>query len=238
MIILPAVDIIDGSAVRLYQGDYGKKKVYDPDPSAVACRFRDAGAKHIHIVDLDGALHGESRNFSVIRRMISASGLKAEVGGGIRTMETIKRYFDEGVERVILGTAAVNDPKLLEQAVASYGDGIAVGADIRDGVIAIKGWVELSRETPLAFAGRMEEMGVRTLICTDVSKDGALSGTNHALYAELTKACRCNLIASGGITSLDELRRLKENGLWGAICGKAIYDGKIDLREAISEVEG
>ena len=238
MNILPAVDIIDGSAVRLYQGDYSKKKVYDPDPSAVACRFWDAGAKNIHIVDLDGALHGESRNFSVIERMLAASGLKAEVGGGIRTLDTMERYFDAGVERVILGTAAVNDPKLLEEAVSRHGDRIAVGADIRNGVIAIKGWVELSDETPIAFAKRMEGMGVKTLICTDVSKDGALNGTNHALYAELTKACSCRLIASGGITSLEELHRLNENGLWGAILGKAIYDGKIDFRQAISEVEG
>ena len=237
MIILPAVDIIDGSVVRLYQGDYGQKKVYDQDPVRVECRFRDCGAKHLHIVDLDGALHGESCNFDVIRSMIEATHLEAEVGGGIRTLETIERYLDAGVERVILGTAAVADPELLASAVRKFGAHIAAGADIREGVIAIRGWRELSAESPVQFCTRMEQAGVKTIICTDVSKDGALSGTNHALYAELKRVCGCDLIASGGITTLEELHQLRAAGLSGAILGKAIYDGRIDLRQAIAEVE-
>ena len=237
MIILPAVDIIEGAAVRLFQGDYAKKKVYDPSPVNVARQFQDCGAKYIHIVDLDGALHGSTSNFDVIRDMISATNLRAEVGGGIRSLETIKRYFDAGVERVILGTAAVNDPDLLSDALRLYGDRVAVGVDIRDGYVAIKGWKELSKDTPIDFCRRMETAGVRTIICTDVSKDGALSGTNHALYAEIRQQCGCDLVASGGISSLQELRQLKEAGLAGAILGKAIYDGRIDLRQAILEVE-
>ncbi len=233
MIILPAVDLIEGQAVRLYQGDYGQKTVYDTDPTAAAKRFADAGAEYIHIVDLDGARSGETANLDVIRKMICSSGLKAEVGGGIRSLETVERVLKAGPMRVILGTKAVTDSDFASEPIARYGDRIAVGADLRDGFVAVKGWTENSRESGVDFCRRMDLLGLKTLICTDISRDGALRGTNHDMYLELRRFCRCDLIASGGVSSVDEILRLREEGLSGVILGKALYTGAIDLKRAI-----
>ena len=233
MVILPAVDLIGGQAVRLYQGDYSQMTVFENDPVSVAGRFADAGARFIHIVDLDGARTGRSENFDVIRKMILSSGLKAEVGGGIRSFETMDRLLDAGAERVVLGTKAVTDPDFLQKALEKYGDRIAVGADLRDGKVAIRGWTEDSGESGEDFCRRMSETGLRTLICTDISRDGAMQGTNHQLYRRLLKVCKCDLIASGGVSSVDEVVSLKNEGLAGAILGKALYTGAIDLKQAI-----
>ncbi len=233
MIILPAVDLIGGQAVRLYQGDYDKKTVYDTDPADAALRFVDAGAGYIHIVDLDGARDGSTANFEVIRRMIRLSSLKAEVGGGIRSFDAADRYLDAGAERVILGTKAVTDPEFLRLALERYGDRIAVGADLKDGRVAVKGWLETGNETGEDFCRLMDRLGLKTLICTDISRDGAMRGTNHSLYRRLMKVCGCDLIASGGVSSVEEVRLLKEEGLKGVILGKALYTGAIDLKKAI-----
>ena len=233
MVILPAVDLIEGQAVRLFQGDYGQKTVYENDPVSVALRFADAGARFIHIVDLDGAKTGKTENFDVIRRMIRASFLKAEVGGGIRSFETVDRYLEAGAERIVLGTKAVTDPDFLQKALETYGDRIAVGADLRDGKVSIRGWTEDSGESGEEFCKRMSSAGLKTLICTDISRDGAMQGTNHQLYRQLMKVCSCDLIASGGVSSVDEVVRLKNEGLAGAILGKALYTGAIDLKQAI-----
>ena len=233
MVILPAVDLIEGQAVRLYQGDYSQKTVFENDPVSVAKRFAEAGAHYIHIVDLDGARTGQTENYDVIRRMIRSSGLKAEVGGGIRSFESVDRYLDAGAERIVLGTKAVTDPGFLQEALELYGDRIAVGADLRDGNVAIRGWMEDSGESGEEFCKRMSAAGLKTLICTDISRDGAMRGTNHQLYRQLMKVCACDLIASGGVSSLEEVIRLKNEGLAGAILGKALYTGAIDLKQAI-----
>ena len=233
MIILPAVDLIEGQAVRLFQGDYGQKTVYDRDPASVAMRFAAAGAEYIHIVDLDGAREGRPVNDRVIREMIAASGLKAEVGGGIRGFEAVDRLLDAGAERVILGTKAATDPDFAGEAIAKYGDRVAVGADLRDGFVAVKGWTENSGETGEDFCRRMDGLGLKTLICTDISRDGAMKGTNHALYRKLMAVCKCDLIASGGVSSVEEVVRLRDEGLSGVILGKALYTGAIDLKQAI-----
>ena len=233
MVILPAVDLIEGQAVRLYQGDYSRKTVYENDPVSVAQRFAEAGARFIHIVDLDGAKTGKTENHDVIRRMIRSSGLNAEVGGGIRSFEAVDRYLDAGAERIVLGTKAVTDPDFLQKALEMYGDRIAVGADLRDGNVAIRGWTEDSGESGEEFCKRMSAAGLKTLICTDISRDGAMQGTNHQLYRQLMKVCACDLIASGGVSSVEEVVRLKNEGLAGAILGKALYTGAIDLKQAI-----
>ncbi len=233
MVILPAVDLISGQAVRLYQGDYSKKTIFESDPVTAAKRFADAGARFIHIVDLDGAKTGKTENFDVIRKMVRETELKAEVGGGIRTFETVDRYLDAGVERIVLGTKAVTDPDFLQEALERYGSRIAVGADLRDGKVAVRGWLEDSGESGEDFCVRMAETGLKTLICTDISRDGAMRGTNHQLYRRLLKVCKCDLIASGGVSSVEEAVLLKNEGLSGAILGKALYTGAIDLKRVI-----
>ena len=233
MNIFPAIDLYDGKAVRLYQGDYNQMTVYDEDPLRVARAFAAAGAKYLHTVDLEGAKSGGTPNLELIRRLAAESGLFVEVGGGIRSMEVIDRYLAGGVGRVILGTAAVTDEALLRQALDKYGEKIAVGADLRDGCVAIKGWTEGSRLRWGDFFEKLEKLGVRTVICTDISRDGAMRGANRALYREIQSRFRVDLIASGGVSSLDDVRALSELGLYGAIIGKAWYTGAVDLREAI-----
>ena len=233
MIILPAIDLIDGSAVRLYKGDYDRKTVYSNDPVSVAKDFLALGAEYIHLVDLDGAKLGETPNIEIIERIVRETGLKVEIGGGVRSLETIEKYINIGVMRVILGTAAITNRELLVSAVEKYGEKIAVGADLKDGHIAVKGWLETTEVTVDEFFSDMEKAGVRTVICTDISRDGAMRGTNTELYAELGKKYSVNIVASGGVSSLENIKELKKLGLYGAIVGKAYYLGAIDLKEAI-----
>ena len=233
MIILPAVDIIGGNAVRLLKGDYAKKTVYGNDPAKIALDFKAAGAEYIHIVDLDGAKSGHTDNFCVIRDMIKESGLFAEVGGGIRDLDTVEKYVDAGASRVILGTAAAKDPRFLNLAAKEYKEKIAVGIDIKDGFVAINGWTEKTELTAPEFIEKIEDVGVKTVICTDVSKDGAMRGTNVELYKTLLKQSGINIIASGGVSSVEDILALKEAGVYGAIIGKAYYTGAVNLKEAI-----
>lgn len=233
MILFPAIDLYEKKAVRLLKGDYEKMTVYSEDPLAVAEDFVRCGADHIHLVDLEGAKIGMTPNLSVVERIAQTTGLFVEIGGGIRTMETAERYFACGVSRVILGTAAVQDEAFLEEAVQRYGEKIAVGADVRDGMIAIKGWLEKTELTLEAFVEKMEKIGVRHMICTDISRDGAMQGTNRQLYRQLSEQYDLHLTASGGISTLADIRALKQMNLYGAIIGKAYYTGAVDLREAI-----
>lgn len=233
MLIFPAIDLYDGKAVRLYKGDYNQMTVYSENPVDVARDFEKAGAEWVHLVDLEGAKNGTTPNLRVVEAIAKSTSLKAEIGGGIRSMETVKKYFDAGVSRVILGTAALTDEAFLRAAVAAYGERIAVGADIKDGKIAIKGWLETSNVDVFDFCQKMSEIGVRTIICTDISKDGAMQGTNHALYRELSERFDMQIVASGGVSSLEDVKRLAALGLYGAIVGKAYYTGAISLPEAI-----
>ncbi len=234
MIIFPATDIIDGKVVRLLKGDYGKKTVYDITPLDAAREFKSCGAEYLHAVDLDGAKSGKCDNIDVIRLLAEKSGLKVEIGGGIRSEESVKKYIDAGVWRVILGTAAVKDPEFLKRTVDKYKEKIAVGADIKDGFVATDGWMEKSSITCFDFFEKMEQIGVKTIICTDISKDGAMQGTNHELYGELMNRFKIDITASGGVSSIDDVKRLKKSGIYGAIIGKALYNGAVDLKEAIS----
>ena len=233
MIIYPAIDLYGGKAVRLYKGDYEQMTVYSENPVSVAEDFKAQGAERVHLVDLEGAKSGTTPNLETVRRLVSSSDLSAEIGGGIRSLDTVSAYIDAGVRRVILGTAAVTDPTLVEKAVARYGDKIAVGVDLRDGFVAIKGWTESTALTGEDFCRRMQDAGVATIICTDISKDGAMGGTNTDLYTALSGKLTLNLIASGGVSSIDAVRRLRALDLYGAIIGKAYYTGDISLREAI-----
>ena len=233
MILFPAIDLVGQKAVRLLKGDYAQMTIYSENPLEVARNFEAQGAQHIHMVDLEGARDGGTPNLSAVEQVARETGLFVEVGGGVRSMETVARYFAAGVDRVILGTAAVNDEALLREAVAKYEEKIAVGADVRDGFIAIKGWLEKSELSLAAFLEKMQSIGVKTVICTDISRDGAMQGTNLELYAELNGRYDLQIVASGGVSSLDDVRRLREIGLYGAIIGKACYTGAIDLREAL-----
>lgn len=232
MQLFPAIDIYGGKAVRLLHGDYAKMTVYSDNPLEIAQDFIACGAQNIHIVDLEGAKTGETPNLELIAR-IAACGLFAEVGGGIRSEEVAARYLDAGVQRVILGTAAVTDPALLERLVARYGGKIAVSVDVKDGYAAIRGWQEQSALTCDALCERLQDVGVKTVICTDISRDGAMRGTNRALYADLTKRYAMNFIASGGVSSMEDVIALRDSGVYGAIIGKAYYTGAIDLKAAI-----
>ena len=233
MILFPAIDLYEGKAVRLYKGDYAQMTVYSDRPYEIARDFAACGAGHIHIVDLEGARNGLTPNLETVLKIKEESGLFCEIGGGVRSMEVIKRYLDAGLDRVILGTAAVSDPELLSEAAALYGPKIAVGADIKDGYIAVRGWTEKSSESVFDFFDRMERLGIGTVICTDISKDGAMQGTNRSLYKELSERYSLNVTASGGVSSIDDVRYLKEMGIYAAIIGKAYYTGDIDLREEV-----
>ena len=233
MLIYPAIDLYQGKAVRLYKGDYAQMTVYSENPPEIAIDFTSSGASHIHLVDLEGAKSGETPNFDTILAIKAATNAFCEIGGGIRNMDVIDRYLSAGLDRVILGTAAVTEPGFVEEAVKKYGDKIAVGIDIKDGFVAIKGWTEKSALNAMDFAGRMEALGVKTLICTDISKDGAMEGANHHLYKTLSQQFSMNIIASGGVSSMEDVKRLSAMGIHGAIIGKAYYTGAIDLAEAI-----
>lgn len=233
MLIFPAIDLYDGKAVRLYKGDYAQMTVYSDNPPEIAQAFRGAGATHMHIVDLAGARDGSTPNFETVLAIKQQGGLFCEVGGGIRNMQTVERYLSNGIDRVILGTAAVTTPGFVQEAVSQYHEKIAVGIDIRDGYVAIKGWTEKSSLTAFQFCEKMENAGVETLICTDISKDGAMLGTNHDLYREMSQKFHMNIIASGGVFSMDDVQRLRKLDLYGAIIGKAYYTGAINLKEAI-----
>ncbi|MBR7182215.1 MAG: 1-(5-phosphoribosyl)-5-[Clostridia bacterium] len=233
MLIFPAIDLYGGKAVRLYKGDYNQMTVYNDDPLAVARDFKAAGATCLHVVDLEGARDGDTPNLETVARLARESGLFTEVGGGIRSIEVIKRYLEAGVDRVILGTAAVKDPAFLKEALATYGDKIAVGVDIRDGRVAIKGWTETAPLSALDFCAELQALGVSTIICTDISKDGAMKGANHALYRTLSERFSLQIIASGGVSSIKDVERLANQGLYGAIIGKAYYTGAIELSRAI-----
>lgn len=233
MNIFPAIDLVDGKAVRLFKGDYDKMTVYSDSPLSVAKDFENEGAKFIHLVDLEGAKDGNTPNIETVKEIISGTSLFTEIGGGIRSIETAQKYIDAGVDRIILGTAAVTDEDFLKQALLKFGDKVAVGVDIKDGFVAIKGWTEKSEFTAPNFCEKMQKLGVKTIICTDVSKDGAMQGTNHELYHELTERFDINFTASGGVSSIEDVKKLKKLGIYGAIIGKAYYTGAISLKEAI-----
>ena len=233
MKILPAIDLYGGQAVRLYKGDYRNMTVYSSDPVGVAREFQAAGATEIHMVDLEGARDGSTPNIDIVRRVVRETVLSVEIGGGIRSMESIEAYVASGVSRVILGTAAVTDQEFLRQAVERYGDRIAVGADIRDGIVAIKGWLVQSPYTLDDFLRMMEAIGVATVICTDISKDGAMGGTNLELYKRLAAEYDLKIIASGGVSTLADVEALASMNIYGAIIGKALYTGDLDLKTAL-----
>ena len=233
MYIYPAIDLYGGRAVRLFQGDYAQMTVYRDDPCDAAREFAAAGASRIHLVDLEGARTGKPENLAVIEKIVKSTGLFAEVGGGIRSMETVEDYLSAGVSRVILGTAAVKNPDFLKAALQKYGEKIAVGVDLKDGLAAIKGWTETADLTAFDFFRQMESLGVKTVICTDISRDGAMRGTNRELYRKLSETFPIDLIASGGVSSLEDVKVLAAMGLHGAIIGKAYYIGAIDLRQAV-----
>lgn len=233
MIIFPAIDLLGGKAVRLLRGDYNQVTVYSDRPTEVAADFVRQGATHLHLVDLDGARDGAPTNLATIQAIVNISGLFVEVGGGIRTMEAAKRYLECGVQRVILGTAAVTDEAFLRDALTLYGDKIAVGVDLKDGYVAIKGWTERTDLQADAFFAKMDRLGVSCIICTDISRDGAMQGANHALYQNLSRIYHGRVTASGGVSSMEDVRALREQELYGAIVGKAYYTGAIDLKEAI-----
>ena len=238
MELFPAIDLIGGCAVRLVKGDYAQKTVYSENPAEVAKSFAAAGAKYLHVVDLEGAKDGGTPNLETIKNIVEQGGLLVEVGGGIRSEEVIKKYLEAGVFRVILGTAAVQNPAFLEEMVQKYGEKIAVGVDIKDGMVAIKGWTEVSQESCFDFCEKLQKIGVKTIICTDISKDGLLSGTNLELYKELSEKFSVDIVASGGVTTLDDVKKLADMGMYGAILGKALYTGNIDLKSAVELVKG
>ncbi len=237
MQLLPAIDIFDKKAVRLFKGDYNQMTVYGT-PLEMAKSFVEKGASYIHLVDLEGAKKGEPTNFETVAEVISSVNVPCEIGGGIRNINTVEKYVSVGADRIILGTSAVSDKGFLKEAIAEFGKKIAVGVDARDGIVSISGWTQQSGIPAMDFIGEMLSLGIDTIICTDISKDGALSGTNTELYKEILEKYTLKLIASGGVTSVDDIRELTKIGTYGAILGKAIYNGNIDLVEAIAVSEG
>lgn len=233
MIIFPAIDLFQKKAVRLLKGDYENMTVYSDNPIEIARDFEKQGATHIHMVDLEGAKDGTTPNIGIVMQVANETSLFTEIGGGIRSMQTVEKYLNAGVDRVILGTAAVNDEEFLKKAVALYGEKIAVGADVKDGFIAIKGWLEKSQVTLDSFFEKMQSIGVKTIICTDISKDGAMRGTNLEMYRELSEKYSVSITASGGVSTLDDVKELRKMELYGAIIGKAYYTGAIDLAKAV-----
>ena len=235
MIVFPAIDLYEGKAVRLLKGDYQQMTVYSEHPEEIGKDFVRQGATHVHLVDLEGARDGTTPNLETVLRLKKETGLFCEIGGGIRSMDTVRVYLENGLDRVILGTAAVRDPDFLEEALEAYGEKIAVGVDIRDGKVAIRGWTEVSGLPFLDFCRQMKETGVQTLICTDISRDGAMRGTNRELYRQLQQELGIQITASGGVSTMEDLCALREMGLYGAIVGKAYYTGAIALEKAIRE---
>ena len=233
MIIFPAIDLYEGKAVRLLRGEYDKMTVYSSNPIEIARDFEAQGATHIQMVDLEGAKNGETPNINIVEQVAKETGLFTEIGGGIRSIEVVEKYINAGVDRVILGTAAATDHEFLKNAVDRFGDKIAVGADIKDGFVAIKGWTEKSDYSCFEFCEMMQNIGVRTLICTDISKDGAMQGTNLQLYRELSQKLDMQIVASGGVSDMEDVRALRKMDIYGAIIGKAYYTKAISLKEAI-----
>ena len=231
--MFPAIDLYDGKAVRLFKGDYAQMTVYSENPIEIARDFEAKGAKYIHMVDLEGAKDGTTPNLGIVKQIANETSLFVEIGGGIRSMDTVKAYLDSGVGRVILGTAAVNDESFLREAVSLYGDKVAVGIDIKDGFVAIKGWTEKSQYSCDEFCRKMQDIGVKYIICTDISKDGAMQGTNRELYKELSEKFSINITASGGVSDIEDIKALRKLDLYGAIIGKAYYIGAINLCEAL-----
>lgn len=233
MIIFPAIDLFEGRAVRLLRGDYARMTVYSDHPEEIGKGFAAKGATHVHLVDLEGAKSGTTPNLDIVLRIRESAGLFCEIGGGIRNMGTVDTYLKAGLDRVILGTAAVEDREFLGKAVTKYGEKIAVGVDVRDGFVAVKGWTENSALHFMDFCREMETIGVKTLICTDISRDGAMRGMNREMYRELSETLRLQITASGGVSSLEDVENLRKLNLYGAIIGKAYYTGDIDLKRAI-----
>ena len=233
MLIFPAIDLYEGKAVRLYKGDYAQMTVYSEHPEEIGRDFAALGATHAHLVDLEGAKSGATPNLDTVLRIKETAGLFCEIGGGIRNMETVRKYLSAGLDRVILGTAAVEDPTFLRKALDEYGDQIAVGVDVRDGYVAVKGWTEKSAMAFMDFCRDMERIGVKTLICTDISRDGAMRGTNREMYRMLSESLGLQITASGGVSTLEDVKSLRDMNLYGAIIGKAYYTGDIDLKKAI-----
>ena len=238
MNIFPAIDLVGGKAVRLYKGDYSQMTIYSDNPLEIIKDFENSGAKFAHIVDLEGAKNGDTPNLETIERLVKNSSLFIEVGGGIRSMEVIEKYISIGVKRVILGTVALQNEEFLISALQKFGDKIAVGVDIKDGFVAIKGWTEKSKVKAFDFLEKLDKLGVKTVICTDISKDGAMVGTNHALYEEMSKRLSLDIIASGGVSTIEDIERLTKLGIYGAIIGKAYYTKAIDLKQAIGVANG
>ena len=237
MVLFPAIDILSGKAVRLYKGDYNAVTVYSERPWEFAEDFVDKGCSTIHIVDLDGAKSGETVNIDTVKRIAAVKGLYSEIGGGIRNMETVSRYLEAGVDRVILGTAALKDPSFLKNALREYGDRIAVGVDLKDGKVAVKGWLETSNKDGIEFLKELEDLGVEGVIVTDISRDGAMKGTNLDLYGRIKEEVSLKVTASGGVSTIEDIVALKSMGLYGAIIGKAYYTGAIKLKEALEALE-
>lgn len=237
MLIFPAIDLFEGQAVRLYKGDYNQKTVYSNDPVSVAQKFKAAGAGQIHLVDLEGALLGNTPNMQMICRIKRDTGLFCEVGGGIRSLDTIRQYVCAGIDRVILGTAAVTEEGFVKEAVKRFGERVAVGIDIKDGMVAIKGWTQKTQWDAFSFCEEMQKIGVKTMICTDISKDGAMQGTNRELYKDLSEKFDMQIVASGGVSTMEDIQALRKLDLYGAIIGKAYYTGAIDLARAIEEAK-
>ena len=233
MILFPAIDLFEGKAVRLFKGDYAQMTVYSDHPEEIAADFAACGATHIHLVDLEGARSGETPNLETVLKIRGSTGLFCEIGGGIRSMEVVERYLSAGLDRVILGTAAIEDEAFLRRAVEKYGEKIATGADIRDGYVSVKGWTQQSGVTLEAFFEKMESIGVSTVICTDISRDGAMRGTNREMYRKLSERFGVQITASGGVSSLEDVKSLRDMNLYGAIIGKAYYTGDIDLKKAV-----
>ena len=233
MKLFPAIDLFDGKAVRLFKGEYQKMTVYSENPVEIALDFYSKGAKCMHVVDLEGAKSGETPNIETVKKLVSSTDAFVEVGGGIRSEKVVERYLTAGVNRVILGTSAVENPEFLKSCIKEFGDKIAVGVDIKDGFVAIKGWTEKSAYSGVDFCKKMQDEGVKTIICTDISKDGAMLGTNHELYKTLKNELSINVIASGGVSSIEDVKKLKDIDIYGAIIGKAYYTGAIDLVEAL-----
>ncbi|WP_333861354.1 1-(5-phosphoribosyl)-5-[(5-phosphoribosylamino)methylideneamino]imidazole-4-carboxamide isomerase [Clostridium sp.] len=233
MIILPAIDLKGGKCVRLYKGDMNSQEVVAKDPLETALKFKSEGARYIHMVDLDGALRGNGENLDIISKVVKNVDVPIEVGGGIRNIETIDRFIKLGISRVILGTAALRDRNLVVEGVKNYGEKIAVGIDAKDGVPAADGWTTLSKTNYIDFGKEMEKIGVQTLIFTDISKDGTLEGTNVEQLLKLKNSVKCNVIASGGIKDIEDIKSLKKENVYGAIVGKAIYAKTLSLKEAI-----
>ncbi len=233
MLIFPAIDLFKGKAVRLLKGNYNEMTVYSSNPAEVAQGFKEQGATHLHLVDLEGARDANTSNLPTVEKILSKASLFTEIGGGIRDIKTAEKYFSVGVNRVILGTAAVENESFLKDALYKFGEKIAVGVDIKDGKVAIRGWLEKSELDAMEFISHLEDLGVATIICTDISRDGAMRGANHELYKEISQKHNIKLVASGGVSSIEDVKKLREAELYAAIVGKAYYTGAINLKEAI-----